>query len=94
VPGFGLQAPEIHGFIPDATYLRILVFAELLTLHSAHAMMRTLTLALLFRTNTRWLVAYMAADFCVFLSYKIVRGDLIYVVPGGWRCLRCPPPVP
>ncbi len=90
MPGFGLaQVPELNGFIPDATHMRVLVFAELFTLHSAHAMVRTLTLALLFRTNTRWLVAYMATDFCLFLSYKVIRGDLIFFVPGGWRRLRC-----
>ena len=77
------QAPEIYGFIPDRARMRVLVFAELFTLHSAHAMVRTVTIALLVRTNSCWLVAYMAADFCLFLSYKIARGDLVWFVPGA-----------
>ena len=77
------QAPEVNGFIPDGAWMRVFVFAELFTLHSAHAMVRTLTIALLVRTNSLYLVVYMAADFCVFLLYKIARGDLVWFVPGA-----------
>ena len=63
--------------------MRVLVFAELFALHSAHAMVRTLTIALLVRTNSLYLVVYMVSDFCVFLSYKVARGDLVWFVPGA-----------
>ena len=77
------QAPEIYGFIPDRARMRVLVFAELFTLHSAHAMVRTVTIALLVRKNSLYLVVYMVSDFCVFLSYKIARGDLVWFAPGA-----------
>jgi hypothetical protein len=77
------QAPEIYGFIPDGAWMRVLVFAELFTLHSAHAMVRTVTIALLVRKNSLYLVVYMVSDFCVFLSYKIARGDLVWFAPGA-----------
>ena len=77
------QAPEIYGFIPDRARMRVLVFAELFTLHSAHAMVRTVTIALLVTTNSLYLAVYMVSDFCVFLSYKVVRGDLVWFVPGA-----------
>ena len=82
-PGFGPQVPDFNGFVPDAAHMRVLVLAELFILHSTHAMVRTSTLALLVQTNSCWLVAYMAADFCLFLSYKIARGDLVWFVPGA-----------
>jgi hypothetical protein len=77
------QVPEFNGFIPDRAHMRVLVFAELFALHSAHAMVRTVTIALLVRTNSLYLVVYMVADFCVFLSYKVARGDLVWFVPGA-----------
>ncbi len=75
--------PEFNGFVPDAAHMRVLVLAELFILHSTHAMVRTSTLALLVQTNSCWLVGYMAADFCLFLSYKIARGDVVWFVPGA-----------
>jgi hypothetical protein len=74
--------PKFYGFTPNRGSMRVLVFAELFTLHSAHATLKAVTVALLVRTNWRWLVAYMAADHSVLIIYKIARGDLIYWVPG------------
>jgi hypothetical protein len=76
------NVPEFYGYTPDAAGMRLLVFAELFALHSAHAMLKTFSLALLARTNGLWLVAYMAMDHGVFILYKIARGDLIHWIPG------------
>ena len=81
--GLWSQVAEFNGFIPDAAHMRVLILAELFTLHSAHAMVRTVTIALLVRTNSLYLIVYMVADFCVFLSYKVARGDLVWFVPGA-----------
>jgi hypothetical protein len=71
---------DFYGYIPDNR--RVLVFAELFALHSAHAMVRSLTIAILLRTNWRWLVGYMAVDLCAYIMYKLARGDLISWIPG------------
>ena len=78
--------PSFYGYIPDEW--RLLVFVELFTLYTAHAMLKTLTIAILARLNGRWLVAYMAADHFVFIIYKIARGDLVYKVPGPARATQ------
>jgi hypothetical protein len=74
--------PEFNGFIPDRSSKRILIFVELFAYHTAHAMVKTFTIAMLGRSNWRWLFAYLAADHCVFISYKIVLGDLHWFMPG------------
>jgi hypothetical protein len=81
------HTPQFFGYIPQNR--RLLIFVELFTLHTAHAMVRTLTIAMLARTNSRWLVAYMAADFCVFVTYKIARGDLLWWAPGAAMAYAC-----
>jgi hypothetical protein len=68
---------NFYGYIPDTVGQRLLLFLELFTLHTAHAMLRTLTVATLARTNWHWLVAYVAADLCGFILYKLARADLI-----------------
>jgi hypothetical protein len=79
-PAYRKKEPEFYGFIP--TDQPLLVFAELLTLHTAHAMLKTGTLVLLARTNWHWLLAYVVADHCTFILYKVARGDLTYFTPG------------
>jgi hypothetical protein len=75
-------APQFYGYVPDSAGKRLLIFIELFTLHTAHAMLKTCAIAMLLRTNWHWLVAFMAVDFCVYIIYKIARGDLIYWAPG------------
>ena len=77
--------PNFYGFVGGAP---VLVFVELCVLHSSHAMLKSLTIALLARTNWRWLVAYMAADHCIFILYKVARADLVYWIPGP-TCPDC-----
>ena len=80
---------EFYGYIPDTSRGRFLVFVELFTLHSAHAMVKTLTVACLARTNWRWLVGYIAADHWVYILYKVARSDLVWWMPGvRFICLR------
>jgi hypothetical protein len=81
--------PEFYGFTPDRARMRLLVFVELFTLHAAHAMLKTITIAMLFCTNWRWLVVYMTADHCVFIAYKVARGDLIHFIPGALQHNAC-----
>jgi hypothetical protein len=73
---------EFYGYIPDRASKRLLIFVQLFALHTAHSMLKTLTVACLARTNGRWLVAYMTVDLGVFIAYKIARGDLVYWMPG------------
>jgi hypothetical protein len=77
--------PEFYGYIEDRAHKRVLVFIELFAVHTAHSMLRTLTIAMLARTNWQWLVAYMAADFCAYITYKTARGDLTYWIPGAYK---------
>ena len=83
------KVPEFYGFTPDDPRRRLLVWVELFALHSTHATVKTLTLAMLLRTNWRWLVAYVAGDFCTFILYKLARADLLFWVPGELK-LRHP----
>jgi hypothetical protein len=73
---------EFYGYIDGGASKRLLIFVELFALHTAHSMLKTVTVACLARTNGRWLVAYMTVDLGVFICYKIARGDLAYWVPG------------
>jgi hypothetical protein len=81
-PAMRKNYPEFFGYIPDRAKMRLVVFVLLFTLHTAHAMLKTVAVAMLAQTNWRWLAAYMAADVCVFIMYKIARGDLIHFMPG------------
>jgi hypothetical protein len=63
--------------------------SQLFTLHTAHAMVKTFAVAMLVRTNWRWLVAYLAADHGMYIMYKIARADLIYFAPGAATAHAC-----
>jgi hypothetical protein len=39
-------------------------------------------MAVLAQTNWVWLVAYLLADHCGLILYKLARGDLVYWFPG------------
>jgi hypothetical protein len=81
---------KFYGYIPDTSRERFLIFVELFTLHSMHAMLKTLTIACLARTNWHWLVGYTAADHCVYILYKVARSDLVFWMPGvRFISVRC-----
>jgi hypothetical protein len=73
---------EFYGYIDGEASKGLLIFFELFALHTAHSMLKTVTVACLARTNGRWLLAYMTVDLGVFIAYKIARGDLAYWMPG------------
>jgi hypothetical protein len=50
--------------------------------HSAHALGNTFSMAVLAQTKWVWLAMYLLADHCGLILYKLVRGDLVYWVPG------------
>ncbi len=50
--------------------------------HSAHTLGNTFSMAVLAQTSWVWLVAYLLADHCGLILYKLVRGDLVYWIPG------------
>jgi hypothetical protein len=77
--------PEFYGYLPDTAAGCAWAFALLFLYHSAHALGKTFSMAVLAQTNALWLVAYLLSDHCGFMVYKLARGDLIYWVPGlGW----------
>ena len=75
--------PEFYGFTPDNK--RALVFALLFLYHSVWSLGKTFSMAVLAQANWLWVVVYLLSDHCGLILYKLVRGDLIYWVPGlGW----------
>ena len=72
---------DFYGCIPEGTRKRLLVFVELFVLHASHSLLKTCTVVMLARTNRYWIAAYMAADYGLFLLYKVVRSDVVYFVP-------------
>jgi hypothetical protein len=77
--------PEFYGYLPDTAAGCAWAFALLFLYHSAHALGKTFSMAVLAQTNASWLVAYLLSDHCGFMVYKLARRDLIYWVPGlGW----------
>jgi hypothetical protein len=73
---------EFYGYIPDSSSGHFRVFVLLFVYHSAHALGNTFNMAVLAQTNWVWLMAYLLADHCGLILYKLVRGDLVYWVPG------------
>jgi hypothetical protein len=73
--------PEFYGYIADTSAGRFAVFMLLFLYHSAHALGNTLSMAVLAQTNWVWLVAYLLADHCGLILYKLARGDLVYWIP-------------
>jgi hypothetical protein len=74
--------PEFYGYIPDSSAGQFRVFTLLFVYHSAHALGNTFSMAVLAQTSWLWLVAYLLADHCGLILYKLVRGDLVYWIPG------------
>jgi hypothetical protein len=75
-------SPEFYGYIPNTSAGRFIVFTLLFVYHSAHTLGNTLSMAVLAQTNWVWLVAYLLADHCGLILYKLARGDLVYWIPG------------
>jgi hypothetical protein len=74
--------PEFYGYIPNSSSGRVGAFALLFLYHSVYAFGKTFSMACLAQTNWLWLVTYFIVDHCALILYKLVRGDLIYWVPG------------
>jgi hypothetical protein len=70
-PFYRKMEPNFYGGIPDDR--RLLVFVELFALHTAHSMLKTLTVACLARTNWHWYIEFMVADLGVYIMYKVAR---------------------
>jgi hypothetical protein len=68
--------------MPDTSSGRFTVFMLLFVYHSAHTLGNTFGMAVLAQTSWVWLVAYLLADHCGLILYKLARGDLVYWVPG------------
>jgi hypothetical protein len=75
-------SPEFYGYIPNTSAGHVIVFMLLFHYHSAHTLGNTLSMAVLAQTNWVWLVAYLLADHCGLILYKLTRGDLVYWIPG------------
>jgi hypothetical protein len=74
--------PAFYGYMPDTAAGCVWAFALLFLYHSTQSLGKTLAMAMLAQVSFLWLVAYLVADHCVFMLYKLVRGDVIYWVPG------------
>jgi hypothetical protein len=74
--------PEFYGYIPDTSAGHFIIFTLLFLYHSAHTLGNTFSMALLAQTSWVWLVAYLLADHCGLILYKLTRGDLFYWIPG------------
>jgi hypothetical protein len=80
--GYRSKNPEFYGYIPDTSAGRFRVFMLLFVYHSALTLGNTFSMAVLAQTSWVWLVAYLLADNCGLILYKLVRGDLFYWIPG------------
>ena len=49
--------------------------------HSAHALGKTFSMAVLAQTNWVWLVVYLLTNHCGLILYKLAREDLVYWIP-------------
>ena len=74
--------PEFYGYIPDTSAGRLTVFVLLFLYHSTLTLGNTFSMAVLAQTSWVWLVAYLLADHCGLILYKLARGDLVYWIPG------------
>ncbi|GMH86654.1 hypothetical protein TrST_g13924 [Triparma strigata] len=70
--------PGFYGYIPDKALSRAVCFLSMMSLSFSHVLLQTLSCALLFATNPRWLVYYLAGDMALFLLYKVARRDFHY----------------
>ncbi len=68
--------------MPDSSAKRALTFFLLFVYHGAQSLAKTLAMALLAQVNWIWLVAYTVVDHVALQLYKLVRGDLVYWIPG------------
>ena len=59
---------------------RLLIFMLMLLMTVCHVLMKVLACSLLLRVNQLWFKLYLAGDICVYLFYKIVRGELRYAL--------------
>ena len=71
--------PKFFGYIPDTSAGHFRVFVLLLLYHSAHALGKTFSMAMLAQTNLLWLVVYLLADHCGLILYKLC---LLYTSPS------------
>jgi hypothetical protein len=74
--------PEFYGYIPETSAGRFAVFMLLFLYHGTHTLGNMLSMAVLAQTSSVWLVAYLLADHCGLVLYKLARGDLVYWIPG------------
>ena len=59
---------------------RLLIFMLMLLMTVCHVLMKVLACSFLLRVNQLWFKLYLAGDICVYLFYKIVRGELRYAL--------------
>ena len=74
--------PEFYGYILETSSGRFAAFMLLFLYHSAHTLGNTFSMAVLAQMSWVWLVAYLLADHCGLILYKLARSDLVYWVPG------------
>ncbi len=73
---------QVYGFVPDKSSGRIFIFILLIVIHATQTTCKILALGLLAHANPFWLVGYVAADWVLYLTYKVLRRDVVYWVPG------------
>ncbi len=73
---------RVGRYVPDSTARRALTFFLLFVYHSATALGKTCAVALLAQVSWIYVVGYMVVDHVFFQSYKLMRGDFIYWMPG------------
>jgi hypothetical protein len=80
--GYRSKYPKFYGYILDTSAGHFRVFMLLFVYHFSHTLGNTFCMAVLSHTSWLWLVAYLLADHCSFILYKLARGDLVYWIPG------------
>ena len=82
-----LQNPQLYGYIPNNARTRAALFVVLMSISALMLLTRALVIALLALASWNGTAAkiYIAADLCLYLLYKIIRGDFYYWV----QCNGC-----
>ena len=68
--------PSFYGYFPDKNRMMLFLLMNLMT--TAHVLMKVLACSLMLRLSAIWFWAYLIVDMCIFLLYKLVKGDLRY----------------
>ncbi len=74
--------PNFYGYIKDSSAAKALTFLSMMLLAVTHIISKTLVACLIIvSASAIWLAVFVASEFLVYISFKIVRRDFTYFIP-------------